>query len=82
MLVPTDGWSDLTLSVTYAIGSAAQQTSEVTTVNIGTGNTYLMESGKSYILNLKFNTQGGIELETMYINKWVDVDQSEELYNW
>ncbi len=82
LLVPTDGWSDLTLSVTYAIGSAAQQTSEVATVNIGTGNTYLMESGKSYILNLKFNTQGGIELETMYINKWVDVDQSEELYNW
>jgi hypothetical protein len=82
LLVPTDGWSDLTLSVTYAIGSAAQQTSEVATVNIGTGNTYQMESGKSYVLNLKFNTKGGIELEAMYINQWVDVDQSEKLYNW
>lgn len=82
LLVPTDGWSDLTLSVTYAIGSAAQQTSEVATVSIGTGNTCLMESGKTYVLNLKFNTQGGIELETMYINKWVDVEQGEELYNW
>ena len=82
LLVPTDGWSNLTLSVTYAIGSAAQQTSEVAIASIGTGNTNLMESGKSYVLNLKFNTKGGIELEAMYINQWVDVDQSEELYNW
>ena len=82
LLVPTDGWSNLTLSVTYAIGSAAQQTSEIAIASIGTGNTNLMESGKSYVLNLKFNTKGGIELEAMYISKWVDVDQSEELYNW
>ena len=84
LLVPTNGWSNLSLSVTYAIGSAAQQTSEVNQVSIGAENVYAMESGKSYILNLKFNTEGGIELQAMYINSWVNY--SEELqrpvYNW
>ena len=70
LLVPTDGWSNLTLSVTYAIGSAAQQTSEIAIASIGTGNTNLMESGKSYVLNLKFNTKGGIELRNFIIGNF------------
>ena len=81
---PTNGWSNLSLTITYAIGSAAQQTSEVSQISLGAENVYAMESGKSYILNLKFNTEGGIELQAMYINSWVNY--SEELqrpvYNW
>ena len=78
LVVPTDGWSNLTLSITYAIGSAQPQSSETTVFS----TPFTMESGKSYILNLKFNTEGGIELEAMYISKWTDEDVSREVYNW
>jgi len=82
LLVPTDGWTGLTLSVTYAIGSAQPQTSEITNVNLGSGQDNRMASGNSYILNLKFNTEGGVELKTMYISRWVDVNVPRDIYNW
>lgn len=82
LLVPTNGWSDLTLSVTYAIGTAQAQTNEVANIAIGTGENHIMEPGKTYILNLKFDTQGGIQLETMWISQWIDVTGSREIYNW
>ena len=82
LLVPTDGWSDLTLSVTYAIGTAQAQTNEVANIAIGTGENHIMEPGKTYILNLMFDTQGGIQLETMWISQWIDVTGSREIYNW
>lgn len=82
LVVPTDGWTNLTLSVTYAIGSAQPQTSDITNVVLGTGDDHLMESGKTYMLDLKFNTEGGVELKTMLISEWVDVNVTREIYNW
>ena len=82
LVVPTDGWTSLSLSVTYAIGSAQQQTTVIESVGLGDEQTHEMESGNSYILDLKFNTQGGIELKTMRISRWENVDVSREIYNW
>ena len=82
LTVPTDGWTGLTMSVSYSVGSSSAQTSDIANVSIGVENVNEMEAGKSYMLIFKFNTQGGIELETMWINGWNDAYLNREVYNW
>lgn len=82
LIVPTSGWDNLKLSITYSVGGTGSKTTVIDNVAFGTGNSHIMESGKSYILNLVFNTAGGIVLEAMYVNSWVNVDAERPVYNW
>lgn len=82
LIVPTSGWENLSLSITYSVGEGSSKTTVIEDVVFGSGNSHLMESGKSYILNLVFNTAGGIELEAMYVNKWENVDVDRPVFNW
>lgn len=81
LTVPSDGWSNLDLAITYFIkNTSANQTSHIRlTVNTGT-----TDGGNSYIFKLKFDTAGGgITVETIYVKDWSSpIEVSKPVYNW
>ena len=83
LVVPTSGWNNLKLNVSFAVGDETSPTPiEVTGINIGT-NPYTMASGYQYILTLKFDSSGGgIDVETVYVKDWNNTDVNHEVYNW
>lgn len=84
LVVPTGGWNDLTLDVSFAVGDETTPTRiEVPGVNIGTEAPYAMASGYQYILTLKFDSSGGgIDVEMVYVKDWNDTSVDHEVYNW
>lgn len=83
LVVPTDGWNDLKLNVSFAVGDANPTPIEVSGINIGTADAYAMASGHQYILTLKFDSSGGgIDVEMVYVKDWVGSNVNHEVYNW
>ena len=83
LVVPTSGWNDLKLNVSFAVGDAAPTPIEVSGINIGTADAYAMASGHQYILTLKFDSSGGgIDVEMVYVKDWVGSNVNHEVYNW
>lgn len=84
LVVPTSGWNNLTLDVSFAVGDETTPTRiEVPGVNIGTEAPYAMASGYQYILTLKFDSSGGgIDVEMVYVKDWNDTSVDHEVYNW
>lgn len=84
LVVPTGGWNNLTLDVSFAVGDETTPTRiEVPGVNIGTEAPYAMASGYQYILTLKFDSSGGgIDVEMVYVKDWINTDVNHEVYNW
>lgn len=84
LVVPTGGWNNLTLDVSFAVGDETTPTRiEVPGVNIGTEAPYAMASGYQYILTLKFDSSGGgIDVEMVYVKDWNDTSVDHEVYNW
>ena len=83
LVVPTDGWNNLKLNVSFAVGDETSPTPiEVQGINIGT-NPYAMVSGYQYILTLKFDSSGGgLDVEMVYVKDWNNIDVDHEVYNW
>lgn len=84
LVIPTGGWNNLTLDVSFAVGDETTPTRiEVPGVNIGTEAPYAMASGYQYILTLKFDSSGGgIDVEMVYVKDWINTDVNHEVYNW
>lgn len=84
LVIPTGGWNNLTLDVSFAVGDETTPTTiEVPGVNIGTEAPYAMASGYQYILTLKFDSSGGgIDVEMVYVKDWINTDVNHEVYNW
>jgi len=84
LVVPTGGWNNLTLDVSFAVGDETTPTRiEVPGVNIGTEAPYAMASGYQYILTLKFDSSGGgIDVEMVYVKDWINTDVNHKVYNW
>ena len=80
------GYEGLTLDVTYALVDPANPNANVptTTVAVDGINLGATEAGKSYVLNLKFNSAGGgIDVESIWVTEWntlVNVDH--DVFNW
>ena len=83
LVVPTSGWNNLKLNVSFAVGDETSPTPiEVQGINIGT-NPYAMVSGYQYILTLKFDSSGGgLDVEMVYVKDWNNIDVDHEVYNW
>lgn len=88
LMVPTSGWQDLGLSVDYSIGGGSTATTNVNGLTLSTTiNNALQagvtDSGKSYIVTLKFDTSGGgVELQSVLVRNWVNQEISTSVYNW
>lgn len=83
LVVPTDGWNNLKLNVSFAVGDANPTPIEVSGINIGTADAYAMASGHQYILTLKFDSSGGgIDVEMVYVKDWVGSNVNHYVYNW
>lgn len=84
LVVPTGGWNNLTLDISYAIGEGASPVpTQVTGISIGSPDTYSMNSGNQYILTLKFDsTSGGISVESVSVKDWTQSDINPGVYNW
>lgn len=88
LMVPASGWQGLGLSVDYSIGGGSTATTNVngltlsTTIN-NTVHTGVTDSGKSYIVTLRFNSSGGgVELQSVLVRDWDTKEINTSVYNW
>lgn len=83
LTVPSSGFQNLSLKISFSIGQSAPQDITVTGLTIGSGTTV---KSNSYIITLKFDSSsGGIKLEQVAIKDWVPVqttDDDRDVYNW
>lgn len=94
LVVPSTGWQNLTLTVTYSLGDINQTPAPVaipaapvqislnTTIGeqVQAGTTYPQYK---YLVTLKFNSASkGVEVESIKVADWEDVEISTEVYNW
>ncbi len=85
LVVPSNGWGNITLETSYNIGSATY-TSQSTgiTFDSGENNPSEMLPGKTYILTLKFDSSGGgLDVKTVWVNGWNEQTPiSPKVFNW
>ena len=85
LVVPSNGWGNITLEASYNIGSATY-TSQSTgiTFDSGENNPSEMLPGKTYILTLKFDSSGGgLDVKTVWVNGWNEQTPiSPKVFNW
>lgn len=86
LTVPSTGWSNLSVDVTYTV-NGVERTSTISGLTLNSGAEYPAQTlqGKTYILNLKFNTAGdGIVLETVFVKEWAvsPTTVNRPVYNW
>lgn len=94
LIVPSTGWQNLSLTVTYSLGDLNQNPQPVaitaapvtialnTTINeqVYAGTTYPQYR---YVVTLKFNSASkGIEVESIQVADWRDLTLSPTVYNW
>lgn len=80
LTVPSDGWSNLDLAITFSIRGSAEQTNHIR-LTVSSGTTV---GGYSYIFKLKFDTAGGgITVEKIFVKDWSNpIEVSKPVYNW
>ena len=87
-VVPSTGWSGLTLDVKYSIGDITQSPAPSTidasvsdpaiTINSGTTLPHY-----KYIVTLKFNSaSNGVDVESIKVAAWANKEIDTEVYNW
>ena len=88
LMVPSTGWENLGLSIDYSIAGSAVPTTNVYGLTLSTtinevSQTGLTDSGKSYIVTLKFNSSGGgVDLQSVLVKNWHNEDLNASVYNW
>lgn len=88
LMVPASGWQNLGLSVDYSVGGGSTATTNVNGLTLSTTinnavQTGVTDSGKSYIVTLKFDSSGGgVELQSVLVRDWITQEIETSVYNW
>ena len=94
LVVPSTGWQNLDLAVTYSIGDLNQNPAPTpipaakVKISLSTTISNVVQAGTiypqyRYMVTLKFNSATkGIEVESIKVADWEDVEISTEVYNW
>ena len=86
LVVPSTGWQDLGLDISYGIGQgsrAVTTTLNVPTIDTNQSHQHELLASHSYVINLKFDSSsGGIQVDSVYVKDWTDVNVSKPVYNW
>lgn len=85
LVVPSAGWHNLGLNISYGIGAgnAAETTTVTVSIDPNQNQEYYLEEAHAYVINLRFDsTSGGVEVEKVYVKDWNDVDVAKPVYNW
>jgi len=89
LVVPSGGWQDLSLDVTYQVDGGNPITSTVDEISLNANdavvaNRYITKPGHKYNLILKFNSaNSGLPLEAVFVEEYTTVNVNDsEVYNW
>ena len=88
LMVPCTGWDNLGLSIDYSIAGSSVITTNVNGLTLSTtvndvAQTGLTDSGKAYIVTLKFNSSGGgVDLQSVLVKKWHEENWDASVFNW
>jgi hypothetical protein len=85
LVVPSTGWHNLGLNISYGIGagSAAETTTLKVSIDADQTQQYKLEKSRAYVIKLRFDsTSGGIDVEKVYVSDWIDADVEKLVYNW
>lgn len=82
LTIPSGGWQNLLLTISYCIGdSSPQEITTSTPFSIGTNST--TEKAKSYVITLKFDSAGGgVDVGSVNVKDWVNQDVTHDVFNW
>lgn len=94
-VVPSTGWQDLNLDVTYSLGDINQNPAPsaivaptVEHVSLNTTVGQVQYAGTTlpqyrYVITLRFNSSGkGIDLESVMVADWNEIEINTSVYNW
>ena len=90
-IVPSTGWSGLTLDVKYSIGDITQSPAPSSigalvssiTINKDTQDEGITFPHYRYIVILKFNSaSNGVNVESIKVAEWATKEIDTEVYNW
>ena len=86
LVIPSTGWQNLTLTVTYSLGNLNQTPAPAAIpaapVRISLGDGTINPQYK-YLVTLKFNSASkGIEVESVKVADWNEITITPGVYNW
>ena len=84
LMVPCSYWNSLGLEIDFGIGGSSPNTSRVSGLTLSTGDlTGQTLSGRSYIVNLRFDSSGGgVDLQSVVVKEWETRNINSGVYNW
>lgn len=90
LMVPCTGWQNLSLDVSYTVGEGEQSLidSRVSGIALNTTVSEVLHEGEifpqnTYVVTLRFDSSGGgIEVESIVVSEWDEVELNTGVYNW
>ena len=87
-MVPCTGWENLELDVDFSIGGTNTIQAEIkgltfSTVMNNVKQTGQTDSGKTYMITLRFDSSGGgVDLYSVLVKDWETEEIDAYVYNW